>query len=131
MKWYKILFFHLLDMTVLNAYNMYRIKNKKKRQTLGEFRIELIRQLIEKYCKIVGSGRKATSDHLKRLIDRHFPSLIPYEEGKAPKQLTCVVCSQSVRKERKRSKSRYECIDCNVGLCINDCFREYHTLLHY
>lgn len=131
MKWYKKLFFHLIDMTVLNAYNMYRIKNKK-RQTLGEFRIELVRQLIGKYGKNLGTGRRTSSNHHpKRLIDRHFPSLIPYEEGKAAKQLTCVVCSQSVLKERKRSKSRYECIDCNVGLCVNGCFKVYHTLLHF
>lgn len=131
MKWYKKLFFHLLDMSVLNSFNMYRIKNKK-RQTLGEFRIELVRQLIEKYGQNLGSGRRTSSNHHpKRLIDRHFPSLISYEKGKTPKQLACVVCSQSVRKERKRSKSRYECRDCNVGLCVTDCFREYHTLLHF
>lgn len=132
MKWYKKLFFHLLDMSLLNSYNMYRIKNNKKRQTLGEFRIELVRQLIEKYGQSRGSGRRTSSNHHpKRLIDRHFPSLIFYEEGKTPKQLTCVVCSQSVRKEKKRSKTRYECSDCNVVLCITDCFREYHTLLHF
>lgn len=130
-KWYKKLFFHLLDMTVLNAYNMHRIK-EKKRQTLGEFRIELVRQLIEKYGKDFSSERRSTSaPHPKRLIDRHFPSLIPYEKGKTPKQLTCVVCSQSVRKDRKRSKTRYECVDCNVGLCVSGCFKEYHTLSHY
>ncbi|KAG4071321.1 hypothetical protein HA402_004025 [Bradysia odoriphaga] len=110
---------------------MYRIKNKKK-QTLGEFRIEVVRQLLEKYGKDYGAGRRtSTSHHPRRLIDRHFPSLIPYAEGSAPKQLTCVVCSQSVRKVKKRSKSRFECVDCNVGLCVNDCFRDYHTLLHF
>lgn len=130
-KWYKKLFFHFVDMVVLNGYNMYRIKNKK-RQTLGEFRIELVRELIGKYGKNLGCGRRTSSNyHPKRLIDRHFPSLIPYAEGSAPKQLTCVVCSHSVRKEKKRSKSRYECIDCKVGLCVNNCFRDYHTLLHF
>lgn len=115
-KWYKKVFFHMLDVAVFNAYNMYRIKNKKK-QTLGEFRL---RQLIEKYGENLGTGRRTSSNHHpKRLIDRHFSSLIPYEKG------------QSVRKERKRSKTRYECIDCNVGLCVADCFKEYHTLLHF
>lgn len=132
-KWYKKVFFHLVDMVLLNAFNMYRIKNKK-RQTLGEFRIELVRQIIEKYGTNPGSGsgrRISSYQHPKRLEERHFPSLIPFGAGSAPKQLTCVVCSHSVRKERKRSKSRYECVDCNVGLCINGCFKEYHTLLHF
>ena len=40
-KWYKKLFFHLLDLSTLSAYMLFRVKHKKNIQ-FGEFRKELI-----------------------------------------------------------------------------------------
>ena len=99
---------------------------------LREFRLQLIREIIQEHAKDLGTGRRTSAgEHPKRLIDRHFPSLVPSETGKRAKQRKCIVCSQSVRKERKRSESRFECAECDVGLCITDCFKEYHTLTHF
>ncbi len=40
-KWYKKFFFHLLDLSTLNAYILFKVKHKKTIQ-FGDFRIELI-----------------------------------------------------------------------------------------
>lgn len=64
-------------------------------------------------------------DNPTRLTERHFPSL--YTSKGKNRSRRCVVCSTNNR----RSESRYECKDCNVGLCIDPCFRLYHTQLDY
>jgi hypothetical protein len=38
------------------------------------------------------------------------------------------VCVNTTRRARKRTRTIYECIECNVGLCLSDCSRDYHTL---
>jgi len=72
-------FFHLLDLSVLNpgiAYNS--ILGKKLK--LPEFRLNLIKQMIQVHSKtdiLVSPGRKGRKikgDHPLRLTSRHFPS---------------------------------------------------------
>lgn len=133
-KWYKNFFFHLVDMTVFNCNIMHMMKSGNKR-SLGTFRNELVRNLISKYGQSgTSKGRTVCSysiPHPKRLVDRHFPTKVPLNGGSRLETRTCFVCSHSRVKERKRSSSRLECKDCNVGLCVPDCFIEYHTLLHF
>lgn len=92
-----------------------------------------MRELLQKYCKYIGPGRRiSVNPHPKRLIDRHFPSLVPWKiNGKKSRQRNCVVCSHSVRKEKLRSSTLYQCDVCDVGLCVIDCFKEYHLVLNY
>ena len=130
-KWYKKLFFHLLDIAVQNAYALYKLENSVKPQ-LAEFRLQLIRELYELY----GSQRpnftgRPTTDIPLRLTARHFPSLIPSSAIKKSPQRKCIVCSSSTRRPKVRKDSRYQCTECDVGLCINYCFKDYHTLKHF
>lgn len=133
-KWYKKFFFHLLDVSVLNSYLIYQVKTGKKPQ-LSEFRINLIRQIIEEF-KITRSspkgGRPSTSETPLRLSERHFPVPVPTTPGgKKNRQKQCRVCSQTKRRPQKRTDSRYMCEQCDVGLCLNPCFADYHTLKHF
>lgn len=133
-KWYKKFFFHLVDITVFNCNIMATMKSGEK-CSLGKFRNELVRKLISKYGQIHTPKQRTSSaasiPYPKRLIDRHFPTKIKTDGGSRLKTRTCYVCSHSKQKEKKRSSSRYECTDCNVGLCVSDCFKQYHTLLHF
>ena len=47
-KWYKKVFFHMVDMASINAYYLYKTKSSKSLQ-LKEFRLELIKSIIVKY----------------------------------------------------------------------------------
>ncbi|XP_037031053.1 piggyBac transposable element-derived protein 4-like [Bradysia coprophila] len=133
-KWYKKFFFHLVDMTVFNCNVMATIQSGQK-CGLGKFRNELVRKLLSKYGQIQTPKQRivsaASTPYPKRLIDRHFPSKISSDGSSRLRTRTCFVCSHSKRRENKRSSSRFECVDCNVGLCVSECFREYHTLLHF
>ena len=57
---------------------------------------------------------------LARLSERHFPSIIP--EGKRKK---FVVFAGNDR--FKKTRIQWWCDDCKVGLCVNQCFKRYHT----
>ena len=103
---------------------MFNMKNEKIFQ-LSEFRLQLARELIEEY----GSKRphmrgKPSTDSPLRLTARHFIAFIPGDNV----QRRCFVCSHTVKREKKRSDTRFYCPDCDVPLCNPTCFKEYHTL---
>ncbi|UYV68154.1 hypothetical protein LAZ67_5003213 [Cordylochernes scorpioides] len=130
LKWYKKLFFHFIDTSLLNAYSSYLV-NTGKRPSLAEFHINLIGQIIEKYHEArvqVHRGRPSTSeDRPLRLIERHFPSLVPPTEKKKNPTRYCRVCGAN----KKRKESRYMCKDCDVALCVVPCFETFHTIKNF
>lgn len=56
-KWYKKLFFRIIDISVLNAYSLYKT-TMGKHIPLTDFQLELIRQLILKHGKRSSTSRK-------------------------------------------------------------------------
>jgi hypothetical protein len=115
----------------MNSYTLYKLKHGKN-ISFGDFRILLIRQLIERYAQPKRSiGRPTIEDNPLCLTARHFPSLVPATAAKINAQRYCVVCSHTSRRERKRTDTRYQCDICDVGLCAEGCFEEYHTVKHF
>ncbi|CAD1473806.1 unnamed protein product, partial [Heterotrigona itama] len=81
LKWYKKFFFHMLDLSIYNAYILYKITSKKN-ITLAKFHLRLIREILlkcpnENICSNKSGGQTASKDNLLRLVSRHFPSNIP------------------------------------------------------
>jgi len=76
-KWYKNFLFHIVDMTAMNAFYLYKTQNSKNLQS-KEFRLQLIKNFISKYGnqKRISIGRTSTDSPL-RLSARHFLSLLP------------------------------------------------------
>jgi len=122
-KWYMKLFRRLLNATVLNALTIYR-HNVGRNVDHLKFRIDLIEGLFVKYAmerKV--PGRRGDDNTVRRLIERHFPKRIPPTEKKSKPTRRCVVCS----KHGKRRETVYHCRDCDVALCVDECFEDYHT----
>lgn len=126
-KWYRKLFFGLLDMALLNANILYNIA-KKENTSFLTFRMRIVEQIVEKYAlfKEENQLRNVNSPTPLRLLGRHFPSKCIDESGIKHRR-RCIVCSQTVKAKRKRSESVYECKKCDVGLCVDPCFEIYHT----
>lgn len=82
--------------------------------------------------KCTGSihARRSSADpQLGRLLERHFPDVIPATEKKEKPTRKCIACSK-IRDSQgkiKRKETRYMCPDCDVALCITPCFKIYHT----
>lgn len=138
-KWYRKLFFHLLDMTVLNSFYMYNLMTvTTKKVTFFEYRTNLIRQILEchhtpKEKRTVPRAIDVNGEaHPLRLTGRHFPRPLPNREGQKRKmQKRCHVCYNTKKQERKRKDTQYECPECNVPLCIYPCFALFHTKKNY
>lgn len=132
LKWYKKFFFHMLDLSIYNTYILYEITSKKN-ITFAKFHLCLIREILLKYpnentCSNKSGGQTASKDNLLRLVSRHFPSKYTNPTGTRQNgRRKCVVCS----KHKMRAETRFQCKDCNVGLCIEPCFELYHTKKDY
>ena len=119
----------------INIERVYNIQSEAyKAIQFGDFRTELIRQLIERYAEPKHPiGRPIIGDNPTRLTARHFPSLDP-ATATATENLgrrACIVCNHTSRREKKNTNARYQCDVCNVGLCVIGCFEDYHTLKHF
>lgn len=132
-RWYKKLFFHFVDLSMLNAHAIYLCQTGKK-PTLKQFHLEVVRQLLqsnmEPRLKPRG-GRPSSGDIPMRLTQRHFPSLVPPTEKRKTAQRVCFVCKNTKQREQKRRDSRYQCAECDVGLCVVPCFAQYHELKNF
>ena len=126
-KWYKKIFFYIIDLSVLNSYILFKTMKHQNFQ-LSKFKLEIIRDLISKYGSKRSHIGRSLSAHPLRLTARHFPSLIPPNESKQTPQRRCYVCSNTERRAKERRDTRYQCTECDVGLCITDCFKDFHTL---
>ena len=92
-----------------------------------KFRQQLVREIFHEnvtdYNANKRSRRSSTVPDPLRLVERHFPSKIQPNEVKKTPSRRCVVCSAN----KSRSESRYICVPCDVGLCVDPCFEIYHT----
>ena len=123
-KYYKKVFRHMLDMTLLNSYITYKALGGKV--TRREFILTLAEKLISKYSsEIPATKRRPSQLSVKplRLTERHFPEYCPPTEKKEKPLRVCAQC----RKNKIRKESSYWCKDCKVGLCVAPCFRDWHT----
>ncbi|KAG8313655.1 hypothetical protein J6590_108673 [Homalodisca vitripennis] len=138
-KWYRKLFFHSIDIVVLNTYNMFVIQQNKK-SGFCDFRLNLIRQILETHHtpregrlvaavpRVVPPPAATRDQHPLCLTGRHFPRPLPTPEGQTRKtQKRCYVCSHSSSREKKRKDTTFECKECGVPLCIHPCLEHFHT----
>lgn len=110
MKWYRKLFFHLVDLCLSNAHAMYKMRNAGP-APFPQFRLEVVRALL----KCVHESIPRNVSHPNRLIGRHFP--------KDSTRRRCHLCG--LRKITRRTS--YICSTCDIPLCVTPCFEEYHT----
>lgn len=130
-KYYKKIFFHLLDLALWNSFVLYKKSGGTKLHL--DFRLALVNEILKKYHNEVSSpriGRPSTTPNPLRLSGRHFPEYLPPSGKKINHTRQCAVCSR-VRDhmgKKIRRESRFYCPDCDVALCVSPCFRVYHTV---
>ena len=124
-KWWKRVFFHLVDLSLVNASILYNSTNQEK-LTQMEFRIAVAKGLLNGYTKHQPKHFTVSQNLPLRLTERAFPEKIstdcPYGG-----RLLCEVCRA---RGGKRSRTQYRCKVCKVPLHI-ECFEAFHTKLDY
>lgn len=138
-KWYKKLFFHLLDMAVHNSYVAYTSRTQTQISSL-KYRLQLIDQMLlnagpDLTCRGGASGRpRSVGTDLNRLnAHNHFPTFNSTSEvtGRV-KFRSCRVCNKDNKRagsdNRRRKETTYCCGKCgDVPLCPAPCFEIWHT----
>lgn len=133
-KWYRKLFFHMLDITLLNAYNMWLVEKTiepNKRPKVREFQYSVATQLLQKHCTPREKPRARRNGNQPQRIDMslstpHYPVHTDTIQGEKQRKI-CMVCRHTKKREQKRTRVTIMCNQCKVGLCIVNCFRAYHT----
>ena len=123
MKWYKKLAMHLLQLSFLNNFLLY--KKDGARKSLLDFQRSVIVSLVF----TENTPEIPREEAIARLTERHFIALIPPTEKKDKPHKRCRICT----KKNTRKESRYHCPTCpsNPGLCYYPCFEIYHTQYHF
>ena len=138
-KWWRKLFIHLFNMLLLNAFVLQK-KYSTEPLDHEEFRQCIIKMLLREGlegCSIKLPARISRRDvSVSRLTERHFPSFIPCQRGAKRSKPTrpCFLCSQvkEVNGVKINPKwSSYWCADCRKVLCIDFCFKTFHTQEDY
>ncbi|CAK1593285.1 unnamed protein product [Parnassius mnemosyne] len=141
-KWYMRIFYHLLDLTVINSWVLYKKVeekkgNHKKIMTLADFRSELAETLC-KYSPANNRGRPSTS-----AIREDQPPL-KMRKGKPcqvlpPLEVRFDQMDHNIMRTETRGRcmmpscnllSIIKCSKCNVHLCSKkskDCFTHFHN----
>jgi len=120
-KWYKKIFFNLLDMAVVNSLAVHRFLGGKMAQQ--EFKLELVRSLLKEEDRRGRRNRIARARFAPAApAAPHMPEDTPLRRWRR--------CSQCWNRNKKRKETRVMCRTCGVSLCASPCFKEYHATLH-
>ena len=123
-KWWKRVFFHLLDVALVNSYVLYKATTGSNKMTQLKFRLSVAKSLIEGLQRPRHRHHSPAPELPLRLTERAFPEPIP-----GAKRADCKVCS--VRGAGQRHQTGYRCKLCHAPLCLYPCFERYHTLKDY
>ena len=123
-KWWKRVFFHLLDLALVNSYVLYKAVTKSKKTKQLQFRVSVAKSLIEDLERPHHRHHPPELDLPIWLTERVFPEPIP--DGK---RADCRVCS--VRRAGQSHQTGYRCKLCHRPLRLYLCFERYHTLKDY
>ncbi len=132
MKWYRRVIWRLIDLAVLNAFIIYRERHVKagRIRQLG-FRLDLSKSLVQPYLHVKSSTLRphiSSPTVAQRLIGKHFPH-------RQDRRGRCHVCGNKRKRGHKTgcqdTKTYYFCTQCDVYLCVGDCFMKFHTLVDY
>jgi len=129
-KWYIKLFRRLLNITVLICMVKCCANSGQTKIDDFKFRVELVQALlIEHGSESVRKfqGHHSTDKNVPRLLERHFPGRIPPTEKKAGPTKRCIVCY----KNNRRKETAFWCPECEAALCVEECFKAFHTKLNF
>ncbi|KAK7115112.1 hypothetical protein V1264_001046 [Littorina saxatilis] len=134
-KWWKRMAMHLIHLAKVQAYILYQ-QNEQRPKTQVEFTKQLIRELVSD-APLKKSVLRQLPVDVERLTARHFIVHVPASEKKTYPSRLCVVCSfrnpapGSENRYLRKKESRFQCEQCDLGMCLEPCFKIFHTRKDY
>jgi len=114
-KWYKKIFLYAVEVCLINSYILFKKYNNSK-ISVFDFKLRIIEAMRDSIIE----KKEIVSDKIyaDRLKGKHF-----LEKNSENAQRQCKICS--IKKIIRRS--RYHCHACKISLCVEGCFKIYHT----
>lgn len=140
-KWYMRLFYHLLDITITNAWILYKRvnlqkgANKNKLLCLADFRVKLGETLCKfgSLSRQVGRPSTETSKNIALKRKHHSSCPIPSKEVRLDKLdhwPTWVEKRVQCKLPKCKGFTYVKCSKCSINLCFNkdrNCYRKFHN----
>eukprot|EP00102_Acyrthosiphon_pisum_P020738 XP_016657948.1 PREDICTED: piggyBac transposable element-derived protein 4-like [Acyrthosiphon pisum] len=127
-KWWHRIFFHFLDVSVVNAFILFRESSQGSTLNIKQFRLAVVAGLV---------GLPSTSSKGRKQLPKKinlFKPKIPIEQrfsnvGHPPQSCSSRRCNNCSTKG-KPHRTKWECMSCKIGLCLTNeknCFISFHT----
>ncbi|XP_026322276.1 piggyBac transposable element-derived protein 4-like [Hyposmocoma kahamanoa] len=134
-KWYVKLFKRLLNASIHNSRILLESSLKARQDNL-QFRLELVHTILSLHHSRIPKSRRVESSHRRSLFPQvlhtHWPVRLQQSDTDQTRnrqgRKRCVVCLQE---GRKMQKTPFKCDTCDVPLCVENCFKMYHTSRSY
>lgn len=123
-KWWRKVFFWSIDVTMVNAYHLYKLSNEGNRNVRSlDFRRKLLVQLVGSVRNTAFIPRVNNGDESR--LDNTFHAIHVKKHN-----FDCKVCSD---RNRERKTTNYYCKTCPSFPCLHpgECFEKYHKLQNY
>ena len=132
-KWWKKVFFYLLEVCFCNALVIWKA-HVKKRVDAETFRLRIVHGMLRGYQRRTDQVKHGnhSGENAGRLVAdmQHCiglnPNILPSGRRSRP---DCAVCSD--RASHNRCQTQFICKKCNKSMCPYPCFERYHTLVEY
>ena len=122
-KWWKRIFFHMIEVSLVNAYILYTNSTHAKKMSHLDFRVVVAKGLLEKLPSLLQPPPPALHGQFRLTsVGNHF---MEPTTGRPD----CKVCSD--RSAGKRKQTQLQCKLCKIALCAYPCFEKFHTLKKY
>ena len=146
LKWWRKLFLHLMTLSITQGAILHRKLQRSKGQPclkLNDYILHLMKELTSVYMVNQAAlpqahlGDSAHPGETRRLLDRHFPMKIPSTAMQKNARRRCKVCivKQKSRnmnvKGHKGTMTSVMCEQCEIPLCLDECFKAFHTIEKY
>ncbi|XP_071954166.1 piggyBac transposable element-derived protein 4-like [Antedon mediterranea] len=131
LKWWKKVFFYLLEVSFVNALIIYRSFRPDAIVRSDKVRLDLIDGLLANYQRPNPRPGRRSTDQPQRLTERHYPAVNPKKTPAGRRsEPDCFVCSKR-GPGCKRHQTKHICAQCEKPMCTVPCFGRYHSLQDY
>jgi len=137
-RYYKKIFRHLLEQCMWNAFVLFGQHSENATPIEhADFVSMTVDRIFAEHLTAAAArtpGRRSASvGNPERLTGRHFVDYLPPTGKKMEPTRKCVVCCSRRNADGKkvRKETRFWCPDCDVGLCMVPCFKDYDTKVSY
>lgn len=113
-KWFFSLVWFLVDVALHNAYVLHQQKHHKQNYDEKAFRKTLMQLFVDDFC-----GRHKAAASNKRPRDSQH--LLAHGNERGP----CSLCRARVGAGGHNRRSHYSCVDCNIFLCVPNCYNRH------